>query len=234
MKKETIIDKPVVTNTNITNDLSKLKTEVSNNLVSLKNNTFNVCVNLAQIQRVLKDTENAPNLSEYSEKQFGFKKSQTYTFVKIAEKLVVEVNENGLPYSTHSIFGNADNDFSPTALGIISTVDNAVINKAIENGDLSLDMKIKEVEAWKKSLKQIEDKQNTDDTNSIENDEPNTDDTNSIENDEPNANDTYITNTLISDFGTFDLKVKKGLTLDEKSVLLNDIWAMVTSTLNIK
>lgn len=221
----------------ITTNLQKLENHILSNMTALKNNTYNICVNLAQIKKCLVDTTS--NISEYSEKRFGFKKSQTYAFLGIADKLDVKINNQGLPYATNSIFGTADEDFSPTVLGIIAKIDNNTITRALEDGEITLSSKVDEIKEWKKSLLAIETK--TEDTET-EDTETETEDTeNETEDTENETEDTEtsgnLETTFLHEYGRLDIKLFKSfndLSDNERYQMYIDFKVFIKTILNIQ
>ena len=204
MKKNIVI-------TTITKDVTKLESYIKDNIVSVKNNTYNVCVALAATKKALKDVEGEKiNIIDYAQKHFNIGKSQTYSFIKLADLLDLQVNELGLPYATSSIYGTSKKDFSPTALAVLVGVEEDTVYKALKDKEISFTDTVESLKEWKKGLLAIEDKA----------EEPETE--------EPEK---MLTTSYISTFGQIDMTINVGLTAEEKAELLYNIIAFAKSVL---
>ena len=214
MKKNTVI-------TTITKDVTKLESYIKDNIVSVKNNTYNVCVALAATKKALKDVEGEKiNIIDYAQKHFNIGKSQTYSFIKLADLLDLQVNELGLPYATSSIYGTSKKDFSPTALAVLVGVEEDTVYKALKDKEISFTDTVESLKEWKKGLLAIEDKAEEPETEEPETEEPETE--------EPEK---MLTTSYISTFGQIDMTINVGLTVEEKAELLANIISFAKSVL---
>ena len=209
MKKNIVI-------TTITKDVTKLESYIKDNIVSVKNNTYNVCVALAATKKALKDVEGEKiNIIDYAQKHFNIGKSQTYSFIKLADLLDLQVNELGLPYATSSIYGTSKKDFSPTALAVLVGVEEDTVYKALKDKEISFTDTVESLKEWKKGLLAIEDKAEEPETEEPETEEP----------------EKMLTTSYISTFGQIDMTINVGLTAEEKAELLYNIIAFAKSVL---
>lgn len=210
--------------TTVTKDVVKLESYIKDNIISVKNNTYNVCVALAATKKALKDVEGEKiNIIDYAQKHFNIGKSQTYSFIKLADLLDLQVNELGLPYATSSIYGTSKKDFSPTALAVLVGVEEDVVYKALKDKDISFTDTVESLKEWKKGLLSIEDKAEEPET------EPETEEP---ETEEPETEpEKMLTTSYISTFGQIDMTINIGLTAEEKAELLANIISFAKSVL---
>lgn len=97
------------------------------------------------------------SVADYAEKVFGFKKTAAYALAKIGERF-------GADNGKGSVFAREDRDFSVGQLQEVLPLADEVITEAVNNGELSPDMTVREIREWVKSMKALSNSENETDT----------------------------------------------------------------------
>ena len=138
------------TELNYTNEeLNKATREVIKYGKSIRNNLFAIAHIIAEVDasECYKD-DGFNNVTEWAEKSFGFKKSNTYDLLKIGKEYTrarLSAKGNVVGYESNLLPENAGEDFTTTQIGKMLSAGRDVVVELVDNEEITPDMSCREI-----------------------------------------------------------------------------------------